>query len=171
MALRVTRLVNLVSTAVLAGILVDFWAFVEPALGTLSAAEFTRVQQALNRRFLVPAPVLYSVVMVSATLVVALLAREHRGVVFALSLAGLAFSAVATAITLLVNVPINLEVLQWSAAAPPADWAQVRARWVQANAARATAMLLGLGCQVLAVLLPARGQPSAPPARRAVPPG
>jgi uncharacterized membrane protein len=55
---------------------------------------------------------------------------------------------VAVVVTVLVNGPINVEQLAWSAQAPPADWAGVRDRWQLAHAVRTVAIAGALGCLV-----------------------
>lgn len=132
--LRLVRFVNVASTGLLAGLLLDFWLFVAPSL---PAAEI----EALNRRYLVAAPVLYAVVNVSALLLVILL-RRRSGIAFGFAAAGILCGAVATAVTLLVDVPIGAG----SQAVAPA------AEWVVANAVRTTLMLAAFACQVLAAL-------------------
>ena len=109
MTLRVLRFLNLVASGVLAGVLVDFWAFTAPALASLSPEEVARVQQALDARHLLPAPVLYAVVNLTGLLVVVLLRRGSAGI-FALSVTGLLCMAVGTAMTLVVKVPEMLVV-------------------------------------------------------------
>jgi uncharacterized membrane protein len=57
--------------------------------------------------------------------------------------------------TLLVNVPINAEIIDtWSSAHPPPDWAQTRDRWNLFHAIRTVLAVLALACLLLAALLP-----------------
>jgi hypothetical protein len=65
-------------------------------------------------------------------------------------------SVLATVSTLVINVPINLEVINtWSAQSPPVNWAAVRDRWDQANAFRTMMVMLAFTCQILLGLMPA----------------
>ena len=152
--LRIARFVSIFTVALLAGILVDFWAFTAPALTALPASTYVEVQQALNRNYRAPIPVLYTVVNVSALTVVVLLIRARKTLAFALSLIALLCSALLTASTLLINVPINTEVLTWSSQAPPVNWAEVRDRWNQAHVFRTVLAVVALACQILAALSP-----------------
>lgn len=153
-SLKIARFVSIFTAALLAGILVDFWAFTAPALASLPASTYVEVQQALNRNYLAPIPLLYTVVNVSALAVVILLIRARKTLAFALSLVALLCSVLLTASTLLINVPINAEVLTWSPQAPPVNWAEVRDRWNQAHTLRTALAAVALGCQILAALIP-----------------
>ena len=152
-ATRAAGFLNLLLTALLAGVLFDFWLFTAPALGNLPAVPRTQFTQALDREYLAPAPVLYTLVDVSAVLVVLARWDRHRRPLLLSGLA-LALSAAATASTLLINVPINAEVLSWDATRPPAHSMQVRDRWDAAHAARTALMVTALSCQLLALVLP-----------------
>jgi uncharacterized membrane protein len=157
--LRIAWFVALFSTGLLAGLLFDFWAFITPALATLPGPAFVAVTQAIDRQFLVPIVFVYVVVNLSGLAVVLLLLRERGSPAFALTTAALVGTLVGTASTLLINVPINLEVINtWSAQAPPANWAEVRDRWDQAHAFRTAFFVLTFGCQLVAVLLPGPSQ-------------
>jgi len=60
------------------------------------------------------------------------------------ALLALGLIVVASAITLAVNGPINVEQLSWSTQSPPADWAAIRDRWQIAHAVRTLALILAL---------------------------
>lgn len=122
--LAVARFVNLLSTGLLAGLLLDFWLFVAPSLPDA-------VPQELNRRYLIATPALYAVINVSA-LAVLILLRRRSGVAFGLTAAALLCGAVATAVTLLVNVPVG--------------------NWALADPVRSGLVIAAFACQVLAVL-------------------
>ena len=135
---KAAALASILMTGVLAGVLLDFWLFTAPALRTFPGVEWTQFTQALDRQYLRPAPVLYTLVNVSAVVAVAAWWRHrHRQrLPLLFALAALVLAAVATASTLAINVPINAEVLSWSPAAPPGNWEQVRDRWTLAHTIR-----------------------------------
>jgi hypothetical protein len=90
-----------------------------------------------------------------------LLLRDRRSPGFALATVALLGTLLGTASTLLINVPINVEVINtWSAQAPPSNWAEVRDRWDQAHAFRTALFVLAFACQLVAVLLPTRPRPA-----------
>ncbi|WP_280313368.1 DUF1772 domain-containing protein [Nocardia abscessus] len=53
------------------------------------------------------------------------------------------------AVTVVVNLPINAEQLDWSAAAPPQNWAQVRDRWQIAHVVRTGAAVAAYACLII----------------------
>jgi uncharacterized membrane protein len=54
----------------------------------------------------------------------------------------LALLVLIVALTVTVNLPINADQLDWNAASPPADWADVRDRWQIAHASRTAAAVI-----------------------------
>jgi uncharacterized membrane protein len=154
-ALKVAQFFSILATGLLAGLLFEFWAFTAPALATLPAPAFVQVTQAIDRQYLKPIPYLYIAVIVFALIVLLLLILWQRmPVLIALAAVAAVASIAATVSTLLINVPINLEVLNtWSMQNPPLNWAAVRDRWDQAHAFRTAMMMLAFVCQILGVLL------------------
>ncbi|MFE6487320.1 anthrone oxygenase family protein [Streptomyces sp. NPDC057757] len=51
-------------------------------------------------------------------------------------------------LTLVVNLPINADQLDWNAQAPPADWATVRDHWQIAHGVRTAAAVLAFGALI-----------------------
>lgn len=63
-----------------------------------------------------------------------------------LPLVALALMVLIFVITLVINMPINSDQLDWSVRQPPGDWATVRDHWQLAHAARTVAAVLAFGC-------------------------
>ncbi|MFJ6568725.1 anthrone oxygenase family protein [Streptomyces sp. NPDC091292] len=51
-------------------------------------------------------------------------------------------------LTLVVNMPVNSDQLDWTVQAPPADWATVRDRWQIAHGVRTGAAVLAFGALI-----------------------
>ncbi|MFF4035150.1 anthrone oxygenase family protein [Streptomyces sviceus] len=51
-------------------------------------------------------------------------------------------------LTLVINMPINADQLDWSVRTPPADWASVRDRWQIAHVVRTGAAVLAFGALI-----------------------
>jgi uncharacterized membrane protein len=160
--LKPLRFISLVSMGLLAGLLVDFWVFITPALATLPGPSFVETTKAIDMQFFNPIPWVYTVVNFSTLFVLLLMIREWRTTAWWLIAVALLCGVVSTVSTLLINVPINVDVINnWSAQNPPANWMQVRDQWDQANGFRAIVETLGFCCQIVAVLLPSRSPVSA----------
>ncbi|MFE3036501.1 anthrone oxygenase family protein [Streptomyces canus] len=71
------------------------------------------------------------------------------------------------ALTLVINMPINADQLDWSVQAPPADWTSVRDRWQIAHSVRTGAAVLAFGALIADATRtshrPHQGTPAAPP--------
>jgi hypothetical protein len=153
MVLKIARFANLLLVALLAGLLVGVY-IVELALLEISASVYTAVEKPKHELFEPIMPVANTLVIVSG-LAVLLLIRDRKTWTFGLSVVGVACTIVATTTTLLVNVPINSEIINvWAVNDPPADWAQVRDRWNRFHAIRTVLAVVALFCLLLATMTP-----------------
>ncbi len=128
MLLKSTRFLNLLLTGLLAGILVSFW-MVEKGLRGLSGPLYTAVHQPVNRVFAPLMPPLMTLAIFAGLALLLLIPRAYKTRGFTLTAIGTLCSFVVAMSSLLVNVPINQEVLTWSPSALPADWMQSRDQW------------------------------------------
>ena len=152
--LKLARFVNLFLVALLAGLLMGVF-IVELALLEVSASVYTAVQKPKHEVFAPIMPIFNTLVIVSGPLVVVLLIPHRKTWVFGLSAIGVVCTIVLTATTLLVNVPINSEIINtWSVDDPPTDWAQVKDRWNLFHAVRTVLALVALLCLLLAAMMP-----------------
>ena len=152
--LTIARFVNLSLVALLAGLLVGVF-IVERALLEVSASVYTAVQKPKHEVFEPIMPVFNTLVIVSGLLVALLLIRDRKTWEFGLTAIGVVCTIALTTTTLLVNVPINSEIINaWSVKNPPADWAQVRDRWNLFHAIRTVLAVAALLCLLLAAMLP-----------------
>ncbi|GAA1755346.1 hypothetical protein GCM10009767_13320 [Kocuria aegyptia] len=153
--LAIARLLHLLLVAVLAGLLVGV-ALVELALLEVGPSVYTAVQKPKHQVFAPIMPVLNTLVIAAGLLVLLLMTRAPRTLApgaLAFTAAGLACTIALTVTTVLVNVPINAEIISsWSVEHPPADWAQVRDRWNLFHAVRTVLALLAVGCLLVAML-------------------
>lgn len=150
MALKTVRFVNLLLTSLLSGIYVrDLLG--APAVKELTAPAFTQYQQAHGRLFTRIVPALGLAVTVSgATLLV--LNRSARTVRSSYALLALACNLAQSAITMRQTVPIDREIREWSPDALPKWWPDLRNRWAKSHRQRTLLALVGLSCQILAVV-------------------
>lgn len=137
----------IIMSTVLAGLSAGFFfaysANVVLALGAVSGPTYTSVMQPINESVRNPAfaAVFFGPVVVSVIGITTILLRRELftryGLLF---LAGAVVYLVGTvAVTATVHVPMNEYIETWSAAAPPADWVAVRARWARWNLVRTVA--------------------------------
>ena len=160
--LWVLRFGNLFLVGLLAGVLVGI-LMVEMALLEVGASVYTAVEKPKHEVF-EPTWVIYVLVVLSGILVLSLSRREFKTTTFVLMLVGTLLIVASTVTTVLVNVPINSEIMAtWSVDTPPTDWAEVRDRWNLFHAIRTALNVAAFFCLLLAVMLPPnRSRPSAP---------
>ncbi len=148
--LAVVRFVSVLSTGLLAGIFFGDRMGASFARPELSPSSFVRFQQAQHARFAKMMPVLMGIAILSSLIWLALSRPRagSAGFVF-LGFGALAFISVLV-LTRAVNVPINNQLMTWSASSPPADAMQIWARWEQVHTIRTFLAVLGFGCELLA---------------------
>ena len=117
--LKIARFVNLFLVGLLAGLLVGVF-IVEWALLDVSATVYTAVEKPKHEVFAPIMPSFNTLVIVSG--LVLLLMRDRKAWAFGLTAVGVVCTIALTTTTLLVNVPINSEIIStWSVNDPPAD--------------------------------------------------
>jgi uncharacterized membrane protein len=92
-----------------------------------------------------PMSLLVPAAILSAVPVLVVLFRRGRMPALYLVSAALLFFMGALLITLLVNVPIDRQIEQWTVATLPPDWEGVRDRWQHYHTLRTFISLAGLG--------------------------
>lgn len=142
------RFMNIFVAALVVGVMFGIWLGYNPA--GLTASAYVEEQQAAIRGLNVIMPILGATGIV-LTLLQAWLVRSDRPS-FGLLLIGAALLIAAGLITRFGNQPINARVINWSAAAPPSEWAQTRDLWWHWHVLRTVAGLAALGCIIAASL-------------------
>jgi hypothetical protein len=111
------------------------------------------VQQATVRNLRpVMGPLLPAAVLANAALLAARPRAGHRPE-FALTLTGLALQLTSLGLTAAVELPINAEVLEWSAESPPAGWESTRDRWAVVHTLRTVTSVAGFASVTASTLL------------------
>jgi len=144
--LPVARVVAVVTAGLLAGIFLGDRAGAYYARADLSPSSFVQFQQAVHRRFVRFMPPLVLTALLSG-LAWLFLVRSQRGAAEFWLVAGATGGiAVIAAMTRLVNVPLNNQLMTWSTAAPPRNCHELWAPWERVNTLRA---LLATGALLL----------------------
>jgi len=155
MALRVVRFVNLLLATMLAGNAVGSVVFVNPALGTLPTRSHVEAERTITRRYLPIMRVLMPATVASCLALLGLRRERRDSASFRLTLAGTVGFIGMLGVTL-IEIPINKWTLEASPESPPADWAELRARWERFNLLRTGLEVAGSICLYLGTLSEAR---------------
>ena len=150
MALVSARFISLLLTALAAGVVLGH-VMSRPGKIALPGPLFITVQNTLYRNWGKWVGAVETGAFLS-TLVVTF-PCHGRGVIFALSLAGLLCLAVMLLVWAVSINPINVQVQASTSESFPADWASLRDRWHRLHAIRAIFAIAGLAAQISAVLL------------------
>lgn len=141
---RVARTVSIVFGGVFAGFMITILVL-ELSLREYDASAYTQVRKiellhmdALATATLIPA------IIATAVIIAVGLKRGRPGL--GLSSVALGLLLVVLVTTVVVNLPINSDQLDWSVAHPPSDWAHDRDRWQVAHAVRTVAASLAFLC-------------------------
>jgi uncharacterized membrane protein len=154
MATRATQFTAVLLQVLVVGAFWGSWIGLSRFMDTLTPATFVEVGHVMMEGYgpimsvLMPATLL-------ATLVAGILVYRRNPLAGFLTLAGFVCVAGATAITLIVNVPIDEMMAGWTVATLPADWTQIRDRWETFHTARTFVTLGGLAATLAGCLLPA----------------
>ena len=95
----------------------------------LSGETFVAVGHQMIQNLGVPMAILLPLALVSALVTLVLLWPRRRGPAFWWLAAGFVLMVAALVITLAVEVPIDNQIQDWTAATLPADWRSIQARW------------------------------------------
>ncbi len=127
-----------------------FWVWLGENPFNMSAATYVEFFQQLDRRIAIP----IAVTGIGGTLLAGISAFLYRGKrhVFYLLLAACGLGIVGCLVTILVNVPINMQVATWKPLALPAGYEVLLRRWWEWHHVRLVAMLTAM-CLVLVSML------------------
>ena len=153
LAVRATQFVAIFLQALVVGAFWGSWIGLSRSIETLTPATMVEVGHVMMANY---GPIM-SVLMpaaVVATLAAGLLVYRRNPTAGALTLVGFACMVGATAITLLVNVPIDELMAGWTVATLPADWTQIRDHWEAYHTARTFLTLGGVAATLAGSLLP-----------------
>jgi uncharacterized membrane protein len=155
MALKIVRFINLLLATMLAGNAVGSVVFVDPALSTLPTRSHVEAERAITRRYLPIMRVLMPATVASCLALLGLRRERKDSASFRLTLAGTVGFMGMLGVTL-IEIPINRRTLDASPESPPADWAELRARWERFNLLRTGLEVAGWICLYLGAMSEAR---------------
>ena len=148
--LVVVRFIAVLATGLLAGIFFGDRMGASFARPKLSPSSFVTFQQVQHVHFARMMPVLLGIaILTSVAWMVSIWPGIGTASFIFLALGTLAFVFIGV-LTRSVNVPINNQLMTWSAASPPADVMKIWARWEQVHTLRTVVAVFGFACELLA---------------------
>ena len=140
---RIAILGNLLAYALVVSQPIFYGLALTSAQRALSAPAYVELRQRINAVMSRRVPVVYSVALVTAVVLLALSWRAESWTLLATTAVALVCLIADAALMLRENVPINGVVDRWSVASPPPDWETYRTKWFAIFAYRQAILLAG----------------------------
>jgi uncharacterized membrane protein len=152
LTMKTWELISIVCSALMAGMFYGPWAALSRSMRTFTPEVFLAIVDRMNRNM---APVMTVLMPATLMAMIPVLLGSFRTHPQIFSFYGAAFVLflVATAVTVLVELPLVNEMVSWKAASLPANWQQVRDRWVRFHVIRVVAGMVSLLLLLIAVIL------------------
>src|SRR5579863_2127495 len=151
MALKIWQFISIFLLALVTGVFWGPWLGLSRSIATFQPEVFLAIGHRMIRNLAPIMPFLMPAAMLSLVPVL-VLSYGERSQTFCLNLAALALFIVALLITLIVEVPIDNQIMKWTAATLPPNWQQLRNRWETFHVIRTFASIAGLALVLIAAL-------------------
>jgi len=144
--MKIAQFIAMFLCALVAGVFWGTWFSLSRSIATISPTTFLEIGRTMIGNLGGPMSVLMPAAVASAVLLALLLFRRRlrRGYLFAA--AAFVLLAVATIITLVVNVPIDHQIQSWTTGTLPIGWTRIRNRWEFYHGLRTLISLVALAC-------------------------
>jgi uncharacterized membrane protein len=153
MKLKIAQFINILLLFLVAGVFWGTWFSLARSITSIAPATFLEIGRIMIGNLGAPMSILMPLALLSTLPVLVLLYLQKSMAAFYLTLCGLALFVVALVTTLLVNVPIDDQIMQWTAQTLPSDWEAIRDRWEFYHVLRTFISLGGLALIVGAGLI------------------
>jgi uncharacterized membrane protein len=169
MKIRAAQATTIVLFALVMGVFWGTWFSLSRTMSELSAETFVAVGHQMIRNLGLPMAILLPLALVSALVTLALLWPQGRTAAFWWLAAGFLLMVAALVITLAVEVPIDNQIQDWTAATLPGDWRSIQSRWELWHTIRTFASIAAVVAVTVSAVVTAR--PDDSPSGQVVPPG
>jgi uncharacterized membrane protein len=166
---RAAQATTIVLVALVMGVFWGTWFSLSRTMSELSGQTFVAVGHQMIRNLGGPMAILLPLSLLSALVTLALLWPHRHAAAFGWLAAGFLLMVAALVITLAVEVPIDNQIQDWTAATLPADWRSIQSRWELWHTIRTFASIAAVVAATISAVVTAR--PDDPPSGQVVPPG
>lgn len=155
--LTVTRVVAVLSSGLMAGLLFGDWLGPSFARAAMSTNSFVQFQQIVHINYLRTLPALSTLALAAPILWLVILRSRRDSVEFKILVAATVSIAIGYTITFVFNVPVNDQLETWNAAAPPANAREIWSQWEKAHIVRTVFWTVGFFLETLAIAIAGHG--------------
>ena len=151
MKLRAAQFINIMLFALVVGVFWGTWFSLSRSIAEISPELFIGIGKAIIKNLAVPMRILMPLALLSTLPVLSWMPQKRSGAFVFMSL-GLALMMGATLVTVLVEVPIDNQLKQWTLTSLPANWQALRDRWEFYHTVRTFVSLAALASVVIGSL-------------------
>jgi uncharacterized membrane protein len=162
MRIRTAQTVTIVLFALVMGVFWGTWFALSRTMNRLSAETFVAVGHEMIRNLGVPMAILLPLALLSALITLVLLWQGGRAAPFWWLLAGFLLMVAALVITLAVEVPIDNQIQEWTAATLPGDWRSIQSRWETFHTIRSFLSIAAVVAATISLAVTARANDREP---------
>jgi uncharacterized membrane protein len=166
---RAAQATTIILFALVMGVFWGTWFSLSRTMDQLSGETFLAIGHQMIRNLGGPMAILLPLSLLSALVTLALLWPDRHAAAFWWLAAGFGLMVAALVITLAVEVPIDNQIEDWTAATLPADWRSIQARWKLWHTIRTFASIAAVVAITISAVVPAR--PDQPPLEEVSPQG
>jgi uncharacterized membrane protein len=153
--LSITRVVAVLCSGLMAGLLFGDWLGPSFARSAMSPSSFIQFQQIVHINYLRTLPALSTVAIAAPILWLIMLRARRDSAEFTLLLGATVAIAVGYTITFVFNVPVNNQLETWNVAAPPANARAIWSQWERAHVVRTIFWVAGFFLETAALAVSA----------------
>jgi uncharacterized membrane protein len=153
MLLKVTAFADILLINLVVGVLWGTWISLSRSIETFSVEMFLAIGQRMIKNLAIPMRVFMISMLLVSALLCYLLFNDGYAAVGLLTFCGLIFLVSTVIVTVVFNVPIDLQIKKWTPNNLPANWQAIRKRWEWFHGLRTILSLVGLFLVVAGVLV------------------
>ncbi|GAA4301463.1 DUF1772 domain-containing protein [Compostibacter hankyongensis] len=151
MKTKIIHFIALLLLLLVTGVFWGTWFTMTRSIDQFSAAEFIHIGRVIIANVAVPMSILMPACIIFLGLSLWFY-PEKPSAGFHLSIAALVLMIITLLVTLIILVPIDNDLKQWTASALPEHWEDIRSRWHAYHAVRTFTALASFACFALAAI-------------------
>jgi uncharacterized membrane protein len=151
MKIKIIHFIPLFLLLLVTGVFWGTWFTLTRSLDEFSASEFIHIGKVIIANVAVPMSIIMPLCILFMVLSV-LYYPEKKSTGFYLNILALVLMLITLSITLLILVPIDDRIKEWTTSTMPLNWELIRSRWDYYHALRTFSSLASFGCFALSIL-------------------
>jgi uncharacterized membrane protein len=149
--MKTWQLISIILSALTVGMFHGPWIALSRSMKTFSPEFFLQIVDRMNSNMAPVMTVLMPGTMLSI-IPVLLSSYRQKPMVFNLTAAALLFFLIALLVTVVIEVPIVQQIVTWTPSTLPANWMQLRDRWMRFHVVRVVAGITSLILLLIAAI-------------------